>query len=48
MGGGAGWREAGADRKKGIEGETAAANSNLQVKGWGWGGGGYTLIQSLR
>ena len=37
MGGGAGWREAGADRKKGIEGETAAANSNLQGKG---GGGG--------
>ena len=30
----------GADRKKGIEGETAAANLNLQARGeWGWGGG---------
>ena len=52
MRGGAGWREAGGgQRKKGIEGETAAANSNLQVKRGGGGGGGemgQAFIQSLR
>ena len=32
MGGGVGWRGAGTDRKKGIEGETAAANLNFQVR----------------
>ena len=50
MGGGAGWRRAWGGQKRGNhEGETAAANLNLLVRGWGGGRGrGHTLIQSLR
>ena len=39
IGGGAGWRGAGGGQKKGNhEGETAAANLNLLVRGGGEGG----------
>ena len=47
MGVGGGWWIADGGQRKGVEGETAAANSNLQVKGVG-GGGMHPLIQSLR
>ena len=40
MGGGAGWRRAWGGQKRGNhEGETAAANLNLLVRGWGGGAG---------
>ena len=38
MGVGGGWWIADGGQRKGVEGETAAANSNLQVKGVGGGG----------
>ena len=46
MGVGGGWWIADGGQRKGVEGETAAANSNLQVKGVG-GGGACTRSSSL-